>query len=56
MDYHPIQHAPGDLRSALTPAEIVAVCERAFGRGVGVISARTARGRVQHNLPGADGQ
>ena len=44
MEYHPIQHAPGDLRSALTPAEIVAVCQRAFGHGVRVTSARELPG------------
>ena len=44
IEYHPIPHTPDDLRCSLTPADIVAVCARAFGPGRQVTSARELPG------------
>src|SRR5258708_4327700 len=44
MEYLPIEHTSLDLRCSLLPAEIAAVCERAFGHGVRVTSARELPG------------
>ncbi len=44
MEYITIEHEPDALQQALEPAQLVEVCERAFGRGTRVESARELGG------------
>lgn len=44
MECGTIEHTPDDLRRSLAPGKLIAVCERAFGREVKVVSAHELDG------------
>ncbi|MGH2505249.1 MAG: aminoglycoside phosphotransferase family protein, partial [Ktedonobacterales bacterium] len=44
MEFTSIAHGPHDIRQGLTPDEVQAVCERAFGHDIVVESAHEMSG------------